>query len=231
MKKDDFLSEEQLNAFVDGELDPEERSRIYNEAERCPDLERRVCRQNKQKELVRLAYEDVPPPRQTGLAPMRRSAFIGRIVAACALLMFGAWGGFVAHDRINESAASSDDAAVASTRNFLLHVVTGEPQEMYAALEHARELLDAAAPGEVRRVEIVANEQGINLLRSDVTPYAREIRALADENVVFYACSRTIQRLEDDGIDVQLVPEAISEYTALDLVVMRMNEGWQYEKI
>lgn len=70
MKKDDFLSEEQLNAFVDGELDPEERSRIYNEAERCPDLERRVCRQNKQKELVRLAYEDVPPPRQTGLAPM-----------------------------------------------------------------------------------------------------------------------------------------------------------------
>lgn len=145
--------------------------------------------------------------------------------------MFGAWGGFVAHDRINESAASSDDAAVASTRNFLLHVVTGEPQEMYAALEHARELLDAAAPSEVRRVEIVANEQGINLLRSDVTPYAREIRALADENVVFYACSRTIQRLEDDGIDVQLVPEAISEYTALDLVVMRMNEGWQYEKI
>jgi len=32
-------------------------------------------------------------------------------------------------------------------------------------------------------------------------------------------------------VAVQLVPQAIADYTALDRVVIRMQEGWHYEKI
>jgi intracellular sulfur oxidation DsrE/DsrF family protein len=115
--------------------------------------------------------------------------------------------------------------------NYLLHVVSGDPEQMYAALEQARFLLDAAGEGEVGHVEIIANERGIDLLRSDVTPFATEIAELQQQDVVFYACSRTIERLNEEGIEVVLVPDARQEYTAIDRVVSRMQQGWQYEKI
>ena len=38
MNKDERISEEQLNAFVDGELDSEEISCVLNEAEQLPNL-------------------------------------------------------------------------------------------------------------------------------------------------------------------------------------------------
>jgi intracellular sulfur oxidation DsrE/DsrF family protein len=98
-------------------------------------------------------------------------------------------------------------------------------------LQKARELLSSAEPGKPRRVEVVANEQGLNLLRSDITPFSEEIRALANEDVIFYACSKAIERLEEKGVEVRLVPEAVSNYTALDRVVSRMKDGWQYVKI
>ena len=70
MKKDEHYSEEQLNAFVDGELDPEEKSRVYNESERSPDLDQRLCRQRKIKDLVQHAYKSVPPPSRSGGTPL-----------------------------------------------------------------------------------------------------------------------------------------------------------------
>jgi intracellular sulfur oxidation DsrE/DsrF family protein len=102
---------------------------------------------------------------------------------------------------------------------------------MKRALQKAEELLSTARPGYPRQVEVVANERGIDLLRSDITPFSAEISALANRNVIFYACSKAIERLEEKGVNVQLVPEAIPGYTALDRVVIRMKDGWQYIKI
>jgi intracellular sulfur oxidation DsrE/DsrF family protein len=110
-------------------------------------------------------------------------------------------------------------------------VISGEPEQMLSALQEAERLLEATETGQVRQVEIVANEQGLNLLRSDVTPFASEISALQESNVVFYACSRTIERLEEKGVEVQLVPETRQAYTALDRVVIRMKDDWKYIKI
>lgn len=231
MKKGKHLSEEQLNAFVDGELDPEETSRLYNEAAHSEELDRRLCQQRKLKELVRHAYDEVPPPRHPARRPLRRSAFFGRILAAGVLLTLGVSAGLVAHRIVNETAVGGDAQPLAAIDNYILHVASGEPEQMLAALERARSLLDSAPAGRPRQVEIVANEKGIDLLRSDVTPFAREIKALADSDVVFYACSRTIQRLEERGVEVRIVPEANLEYTALDRVVSRMQEGWNYLKI
>jgi intracellular sulfur oxidation DsrE/DsrF family protein len=174
MKKDEHFSEEQLNAFVDGELDPEEKSRLYNESAHSPELDLRLCQLRKLKELVRHAYDDVPPAKRPG-GPA--------------------------------------------------------PEQMQSALAHAKYLLDSADEGEYRRVEIVANERGLDLLRSDVTSFAEEIRTLQENDVVFYACARSIQRLEEKGVKVILVPNIQQDYTALDRVVMRMQDGWKYEKI
>jgi intracellular sulfur oxidation DsrE/DsrF family protein len=237
MKKDEHYSEEQLNAFVDGELDPEEKSRLYNASERSPDLDQRLCRQRKMKDLVQHAYKDVPPPFRSGGTPLARTGFLGRMIAAGFLIAIGLSTGIIAHQYLDQrqidtgSVTANAALPVHKIDKYLLHVVSGEPEQMMAALEHATYLLESTGPGESRQVEIVANEQGLNLLRSDVTPFAKEIATLQQNDVVFYACSKTIQRLEEKGVTVQLVPFTNPNYTALDRVVTRMQEGWNYEKI
>ena len=235
MKNDDHISEEQLNAFVDGELDSEERSCLFNEAEQSAELDQRLCQQRKLKELVKHAYRDVPEPRRRLTGRRTRSSMLGLATAASMLLLLGVTAGqllprFFDQD-LRPGGLTANAQAVADVENYILHVVSGEPEKMKFALQQARELLDSAGADSPRKVEVVANEQGLALLRSDVTPFSDEIRALAHENVVFYACSKAIERLEEKGIEVRLVPEAIPGYTALDRVVERLQDGWQYIKL
>jgi intracellular sulfur oxidation DsrE/DsrF family protein len=230
MNRDERFSEEQLNAFVDDELEPEEKARVYSEASHQPELDKRLCQQRKTKELVKLAYHDVPQPKRKGTRSLGRGGLFGRALAASVLLAFGIAIGFVAKGSVDPTTDPTMVAAVEPDK-YLLHVASGDPVELATALRRAEFLLESAPDDGVRQVEIVANEQGLNLLRSDVTQFAAEISVLQANDVVFYACSKTIQKLEDNGVEVRLVPHTIAEYTALDRVVTRMQEGWQYEKI
>ena len=237
MNKEQDISEEQLNAFVDGELEPEERGAVFDEAERSEDLDQRLCQQRKLKELVQHAYKDVPQPRRllSGRGP--RTSFLNVAVAASLLLLVGAASGLFIHGFVNpsshtgEQTAMTEARAVTAMQKYILHVSSGETEQMRLALQKAQELLSGSEADNPRRVEIVANERGLDLLRSDITPFSAEISELANKSVVFYACSKAIQRLEENGIKVKLVPEANPGYTALDRVVIRMKDGWQYIKI
>ena len=238
MNEGENIAEEQLNAFVDGELESEERAGLFDEAERSSELNHRLCQQRKLKELLKHAYRDVPEPRR--LLPGRRTphSTLGGALAASVPLGVGVGAGLVVHGFLDQSPGTDSYAktgnvnvGIAAAENYILHVTSGKPQQMKAALLQARALLDGAEPGKPRQVEVVANEQGLDLLRSDVTPFAEEISALASEQVIFYACSKAIERLEEKGVEVKLVPQAVPGYTALDRVVERLQDGWQYVKI
>ena len=235
MKKDEHVSEEQLNAFVDDELDSEESSHLFDEAERSAELHQRLCQQRKTKELVKHAYRDVPEPRRLLSGHRSRSSVLGLAMAASMLLVLGITAGLLMprlfDQGLNPGGLSANTQAIADMENYILHVTSGEPEKMRLALQQARELLDSADSDNPRRVEIIANDRGLDLLRSDVTLFSDEIRALSHENVMFYACSKAIERLQEKGVEVRLVPEAIPGFTALDRVVERMQDGWQYIKL
>ena len=242
MDKDNQFSEEQLNAFVDGELDSDEKSRVFNESQRSQELDQRLCQQRKLKELVKHAYIDVPVPMRRQDLRNLQQGFWGKAMAAGILLLLGVTIGFYAQEytgqhyvvRASGSGLVSVETVshpVVSGRKYILHVVSGQSEDMFLALETAQYLLDSAAPGQVNRVEVVANESGLNLLRSDVTPFANEVQLLQENNVVFYACSRTIERLEEKGVEVDLLPDANHSFTALDRIVLRMKDDWEYIKI
>jgi intracellular sulfur oxidation DsrE/DsrF family protein len=237
MKKDHHVSEEQLNAFVDGELESEETNTFFNEAEQSAELDQRLCQQRKLKELVKHAYREVPEPRQPSSVRRLPNSMFGLALVASVLLVTGAIAGlflhgYFEHGSINGGyAAVSNSKPAAITGNYIIHVSSGDSDKMELALQKAQAMLSSAGPGALRRVEVVANEKGLDLLRSDVTRFKDEISYLASEQVVFYACSKTIQRLQEKGVDVRLVPEAVQGFTALDRVVLRMHEGWQYIKI
>ena len=237
MNKDHPISEEQLNAFVDGELESEEQNCLFDAAERSSELDQRVCQQRKLKELMKHAYREIPEPRQQLTGQRTGLSMFGLAMAASFLLVLGITAGLLIPGYFDQQpnsggfSNSSNSGAIASVDNYILHVASGEPMQMKLALKKAAELLSDPETGEAHRVEVVANEKGLNLLRSDITPFAKEISDLSNNKVIFYACSKAIERLEEKGITVQLVPEAIPNQTALDRVVIRMKDGWKYIKI
>ena len=148
-----------------------------------------------------------------------------------ALLAAGGVVGWVAHGPPagGPSDASRTAASVPTQADrLLLHVASADPASLEAALDLAER---AISEGSGRQVEVVANEGGLDLLRADVTPFADRIAELAEQDVVFFACSTAIQRLRDKGVDVRVLPQANVRYSALDRVVLRLQEGWQYQKI
>jgi intracellular sulfur oxidation DsrE/DsrF family protein len=228
MKKDDMVSEEQLSAFTDGELDTEEESRIFELADESPELDARLCQQRKLKEMVQHAYRNVPQAKARSAQSGSRGRVLGFVAAAMFLLFSGIAIGWFASLALDPG---YNGVQVAQSDTYLLHVTTSDPERMQMALRRADELMNGPDATDARRVEIVANESGLDLLRSDVTPYAAQIRALAEQDVLFFACTRAIERLEERGIQVKLLPEAITEYSALDRVVLRMQQGWEYVRI
>ena len=62
LKAQDRPSEEILNAFVDGEFSPEDRLHTLQAIASSEHLSREVCDMHQLKELVAMAYEDLPEP-------------------------------------------------------------------------------------------------------------------------------------------------------------------------
>jgi intracellular sulfur oxidation DsrE/DsrF family protein len=231
MNREDLISDEQLNAFTDGELEADEENRIFTLAEESAELDKRLCQHRKLKEMVQHAYRDVPKPHRRDPHGGPRSSLLSLAAAAILLLAVGVAGGWFVSRSTGGGEIAPIATAATSQETWLLHVSSSNPERMQIALQRARELMEDPAASPARRVEIVANEGGLDLLRSDVTPFGDQIRQLAREDVLFFACSRAVERLRERGVDVRLVPEADTRYTALDRVVLRLQEGWAYEKI
>ncbi len=89
MQKENGFSREFLNAFVDNQLAPEEKSRAYHEIGRDEGLNRQVCELRKLRDLVQLAYRDVPAPPVRRTAPAKRNAALRFGTAAAVVLAIG----------------------------------------------------------------------------------------------------------------------------------------------
>ena len=234
MRDEEKLSDELINAFVDGELDAEARAELLGDE----DQDSRLCEARRLKELVRHAYGSVPECRP-GEVPRAGGHLLRNSAAALVFIFFGAltggwFFGSTQENGLRGHLESPQMAQAFSSQNTLVHITSDDQATMAAALDYAEAIFaEAQLTGVTRRVEIVANEGGLNLLRSDVSPFSDRIREMSRENqeLVFYACGRAIERLEENGVEVILVPDARIVRSALDQVVERMQEGWEYHRI
>jgi len=227
--------EERLNAFVDGELDQEDHARMHRLACSDGEVARRVCELRAVKELVQRAYASPPRPERARPKGTRRWR---ALAAALCLLAVGTLSGWMARDATLQAEALAFRALAltpaSETRRIILHVSTSDPARFGAALDRMERLLRTSrAEGRIVQVEIVANTEGLNLLRADRSPYAARLRRLAHryDNVRILACSRTIEKFRLMGVDVRLLPEAEVIPGALEQIVTRLQEGWVYIKV
>lgn len=234
-------SDEELNAFVDGELAPADRAELAAQCERDAALRERVTQLQHLRELVHAAYADVVPPRRS--APRRAAGAVRRpaavALAAGVLFAAGLGLGWLARDTVTPPAHSGQAVAAmpaveVERGRIVLHVSADARGQGLAALEHAEGLLLAARDsGRPVTIEIVANGAGLDLLRVAASPHTERIEALrrAHPALTLVACGQTVQKLRESGADTRLLPGAVVASSALDRIVLRMQQGWAYVRL
>jgi uncharacterized protein len=240
--ENEMLTPEYLNAFVDGELTTDERTRVMALLESDPEFRMRACELRTLKEMVKGAYAEAP------VAPVRSNAAglhsgLRQAIAAGLLLALGLGGGWMVRDRTGMEAGYDrlpglpggyQPIALAERVDpgkIILHLDSGDPGRLASVLDLAEKLLKQHGPS--ARVEIVANSYGLDLLRADVTPLAPRIADMArlHANLSFVACGQTVARLKRDGVRVELVPDAHTASSAINEIMTRMGQGWVYVKV
>lgn len=232
------ISDELLNAYVDNELDPVERACLLDRLTSDASVGSRACALWQTKQMLRSAYPlpEALPHEKSALAGRRTSGFGGwpQALAASLLIVLGATGGWLAHP------SAADDADLLSTRQLasiraaggrvVLHLFSDEPARMEAALQKAEQLAQSRdAAGQPLKVEFIANGPGLHLLRVGGSPFAKRVAHLKTHaNLRVLACHEAMQRMQERGLEVHLLPSVEVTPSAEGELAERLTQGWRY---
>lgn len=231
--RDDMKHERDLNALVDGQLDHDEREQLLKALDSDDDLNDQICRLRRTKELVNHAFRDAePPPRENGPTPRRDLSRLGFALAASLLLCLGFGAGWFASGNSTPVDGQQVVQAVTQPTKVVLHIASNEPAKQVEALDRAESLLREYA-GRDAEIELVANSNGIDLLRADTSPYGQRIRMMMSRygHLRLVACQSTLKKLEAAGLHVILIDDTEVASSAVEHIVKRLQQGWTYVKI
>ncbi|WP_455220886.1 hypothetical protein [Kaarinaea lacus] len=238
MNVNDPISDEQLNALLDNELDDAERVRMFEAIRNDQALSARYCKLRQVKEMVSLAYNEPPLPKN-GVPGLSQRKFASRVSAAAAAFVLVFVGGIIgwslhSNQEVDNSSFYTVDRLNPNTiesKRVLLHLATGDDSRISESLEKIEELLEvSAAQHKPIEVEVVANSEGLNILRKG-SPYAKRIRMITSryDNVSFMACGIARHNAElREGKRVALIPEANEIPAAMERILKRVTGGWSY---
>lgn len=240
------ISEEILNAFIDGEIETEDKIEILRQLSDSPQLTQRVCELIRTKELLRSAYSDIMPPAQSRpieIHPKRalRTAAWGGALAASLLAATVLWqGGFDQASLYTASVESQrafspvafQQAEEAAALRIVFHLTSSNPLRMGKLLDDVELLLNQTDQNTV--VEVIANGEGLDLYRAGVTSFGERVHEMTEghSNLRFVACQRTIDQLESDGEgQIHLLPDVVRAGSGISQVIQRQQQGWSYIQI
>lgn len=243
---DKTYTEEQLNLYIDQQLDTEELDEIRHTILEDAALRERVCQLKAVRELVGYAYENVPVPESAAMAGVTgRHGYLWKGIAASLLLIAGMFTGWTVNNAVHSSQVASADEvfqyfkntaqAANEERKIILHVTTGDIYAVKGALDEAEQLLasyrDAGTP---MKLDIVTYREGINMMRVGVSPYVKRIEDIieSNDNVSLYACMRSIDKAQKkEGKPIVMMDKAVTDKTAQELISERLQKGWIYIKV
>ena len=237
MNKPDLISEEQLNALLDNELDVEERAHVLAAIDNNPALLARYNELKRLKNLVVSAYIDIPlskPDINKNRNSVNNKA-LG--MASAALVLFGILIGWTTNaymgkgSDLNFQYVEKLDTSTINGDKILLHINTNDESRVHASLQWAENVLTHSRNNHTHLdLEVVVNAEGLNILRVG-SPYADKIATLTQEyeNIKFLACGMAKQNaMFRENKNIKLLPQATDIPAALDQIVNRLQDGWTY---
>jgi uncharacterized protein len=237
MNKEQKFSEEFINAFVDDELTPDEKAQAYARLGDDETLNRQVCELRKVRDLVGLAYRNVPAP-ACGTSAIAAGRRCSTAIAAGLALVVGGLGGWF----LNQASHAPGTAAIAQATpaaedptKVLFHVSEGNEEHLKSVLDEVENLMKFYRQNNQKaRVEVVTNGGGLSLLMAGVSPYADRIQRMQKEysELTFIACQNTIDRIEQElGLTAKLLPGVVVIDSGVAQIMRRQSQGWAYLQV
>lgn len=241
-------SDEHINAYIDGELDHNDRASLLFDEQADATLARRISEARVLKEKVQLAFAEFPSVHDeertfccTAFVRHHKSLVAGLLVLflAAGLLLPGLLqDDSVAQARLlirNTTAVAAADISdlVAGQEHVVINISQYQEQGFDKTIDYIEALLVQRGADDDFSVEIVANKSGLKVLDSESSPYAGRISQLAArfDNLDVVACARSLADLASAGDPVQLMHSIIITPSAAEQVAKRTAEGWFYLKL
>lgn len=236
MKSDDPISTEQLNAFLDNELEQQDRAQVLAALRADKTLSQEMADLQQINELVGLAYQEVPAAPHRPQFPGSNTFTPLRIAAAFAILITGSLIGWFMHTPATPPALPFQNLAQLNVQQLtvakiLIHINAMDDERINSVLDETELLLtNAKQTGKPLQLEVVANASGLGMLRAG-SPYTQRIHQIvaANDNVAFLACGFAMEHARlKEGHDIELIPDARPVDAALEQILRRLKSGWLY---
>ena len=240
MSESNKIDEIMISAFVDNQIDADNRAAIIKAMDNDDELREQVYQIRKAKDLMKIAYGDSKPsdncgktfPTQKFSSPQNLQC-MKRVAAAFSAIVIGLSSGYAGYNYGN-NAESNTNLAELSQKNeqrIILHIDESDPILFESTLVYAEEFLLHNMNNKGVQIEVVANAGGIDLLREDF-PLSKQVARMMDEhdNVTFIACTNAINRLRSQGMESATIKNVETETAALTHIIDRLNTGWTYLK-
>ncbi|WP_130538417.1 hypothetical protein [Thiomicrorhabdus indica] len=234
-----FDPKQYLHLYLDGELSKSDQRTFEAALKQDKELAEELNAMARVKQDIQRYYKSIPAPPKSSVSVSRTGSFKSTVYAASLFLavIVGFWGG---HSMTDSSAYTSQQQTAAASqqtksgKNVVLHLDTNQEERGERLLQEARLLLEQSSLSPElgpKTLEIITNDLGIEFFAEN-NPHKEEILALLSryDNVKLIACSRAIERKQEQGKAVKLIPAVASDRLALDIIVEKMQQGWGYKK-
>lgn len=232
------ISEEDLHSLVDGEIAADERTELHAALQDDEALSARVCDITRHKDLVKLAYSGVNPAQVPRAAGSRMWAVAASIIVAVTLVISGSQ--YLFQEQLTPRLVLLDPDGLGQqladpTRDetrIVMHLKARDIARTGEILDELEGVLEAfSREGKPIRIELVAQGEGLELVREGFSRHPERIQDLARryDNLTFVACQNSIARISrEQGTEVHLLPQVVITSSGVDHVAKRQAQGWAY---
>ena len=237
MRNAEYIDEQTLGTFVDGQLDEANRGLVLEVMENDPAVRERVYRLRRAKDLMKLGFGNARAPTQT-LPRLKtgRWRFGSLGLAASILILVGGFvGGYLGYSggrQLDHIVQAGAPVVRPQTDRVLLHISESDPEQFAAVIDYTQKFLEKHKRSG-GRVAVVANAGGLDLMRAGVSPFEKQIVAMMHEhdNVHFIACAASIRALHQKGVKPVIIEKVDSTLPAMDQIINHVQQGWTYVKV
>ena len=192
MSNSDKIDEMMISAFVDNQLDAENREAIVIEMDEDEELRDKVYQIRRAKDLIKLAFSDIKPSEfndKKFANPLRRQ-YMTRIAAAFSAIAISLGSGFAGYHYSQDTMTglSLSELTQEEDQRIILHIDAPDPKQFESTLAYTEKFLNQNKNNVKAKIEVVANAGGIDLLREDF-PLSEKVTRIMNEhdNITFIA--------------------------------------------
>ncbi|MCK4833949.1 MAG: hypothetical protein KAT12_04195 [Gammaproteobacteria bacterium] len=240
-------SDEHISAYIDNELDSEERAQFLSDEQTDEDFAQRINEIRMLKEKVQLSYSELKYDDDEKKSFSCTAFFSRHRALAASLLLLSVVAGILSYNMSSNdnlmvakqlmtetqpiSAASINDA-VGENSHVVLYVSQYQPETFDETIDNIEALLQNRSD-DFFKLEIVANGQGLKALDTKSSLHAAQVNQLTNKfnNLKVVACAKSLTRLATEGNPIQLMQSIMIAPSAADQVAKRTSAGWLFLKI